>query len=205
MAHNNGNTMTKLNSNDSASSDEMLKLALCLMPEPPTAKVRRVIAESLIDRQVHEVAWTAYDTVVGAANDLTNRLFANPAVGNVLGGAIDIVLRWQRFNAAVAGAFFGTLWPAVDLPAATDIEAIRIELRSMREELLDAVAERDAAKSLGGGAEIQRLPIFGVAAMAGKRPGGDRQRCRPLTRSLRSGWKPRCARCIGPRSAPPHH
>lgn len=148
MAHHNGNTMTKLKSNDSASSDEMLKLALCLMPEPPTAKVRRVIAESLIDRQAHEVAWTAYDTVVGAANDLTNRLFANPAVGNVLGGAIDIVLRWQRFNAAVAGAFFGALWPAVDLPAATDIAAIRIELRSMREELLDAVAERDAAKSL---------------------------------------------------------
>ncbi len=148
MANHNGNTMTKLKSNDSASSDEMLKLALCLMPEPPTAKVRRVIAESLIDRQAHEVAWTAYDTVVGAANDLTNRLFANPAVGNLLGGAIDIVLRWQRFNAAVAGAFFGTLWPAVDLPAATDIAAIRIELRSMREELLDAVAERDAAKSL---------------------------------------------------------
>jgi len=148
MADYNGNTMTKLKSNDSASSDEMLKLALCLMPEPPTAKVRRVIAESLIDRQAHEVSWTAYDTVVGAANDLTNRLFANPAVGNVLGGAIDIVLRWQRFNAAVAGAFFGALWPAVDLPAATDIEAIQIELRSMREELLDVVAERDAAKSL---------------------------------------------------------
>ncbi|HEY9157970.1 hypothetical protein [Candidatus Binatus sp.] len=147
MTHSNRNSSFNLNSNDSAFSDETLDLAQCLMPEPPTARVRRVIAESWTDRQVHEIAWTAYDTVVGAANDLTNRLFAGPAVGNVLGGAIDIVLRWQRFNGAVAGAFFGALWPAVGLPAATEVEAIRIEVRSMREELRDAVAERDVEKS----------------------------------------------------------
>ncbi len=146
MAHNNGNTRINLNSNDASFSDEMLKLAQCLMPEPPTAKVRRAIAETRIDRQVHEAAWKAYDTVVGAANGVTNRLFSSPAVGNLLGNAIDIVLRWQRFNAAVAGAFFGALWPAVGLPSANDVEAIRIDVRSMREELRDAVAERDAEK-----------------------------------------------------------
>ena len=147
MAHHNGNIGINLNSNDYSFSDEILKLAQCLMPEPPTAKVKRVIAESQIDRQVHEIAWTAYDTVVGAANDVTNQLFVSPAVGNVLGGAIDIVLRWQRFNAAVAGAFFAAVWPAVGLPAASDVEAIRIDVRSMREELRDAVAERDTEKS----------------------------------------------------------
>jgi hypothetical protein len=144
MAHNNGNSMTKLNSNDSSFPDEMLKLAECLMPEPPTASVRRAIAQSEVDRQVHEVAWDAYDTTVGAANYVINRLFASPAAGNVLGGAIDTVLRWQRFNAAVAGALFAALWPAVGLPSASDVEAIRIDVRSMREELRDAVAERDA-------------------------------------------------------------
>jgi len=120
MAHRNGSTGIDLNSNDSSFSDEILTLAQCLMPEPPTAKVKRVIAESWIDRQVHEIACTAYDTVVGATNDVTNRLFTSPAVGNVLGDAIDIVLRWQRFNAVVAGAFFNALWPAVGLPAATE-------------------------------------------------------------------------------------
>jgi len=147
MAHDNGNARIKLNSNDASFPDEILKLAQCLMPEPPTAKVKRVIAESQTDRQAHEMAWTAYDTVVGAANEVTNRLFTSPAVGNVLGGAIDIVLRWQRFNAAVAGAFFAALWPAVGLPAASDVEAIRIDVRSLREELRDVVAERDAEKS----------------------------------------------------------
>jgi hypothetical protein len=148
MAHHKGNTRINLDSDDYSFSDEILKLAQCEMPEPPTAKVKRVIAEGRFDRQAHEIAWTAYDTVVGAANDVTNQIFVSPAVGNVLGGAIDIVLRWQRFNAAVAGAFFGALWSAVDLPAAADVEAFRIEVRSMREELRDAVAERDAAKPL---------------------------------------------------------
>ncbi len=147
MAHNNGNTGINLNSNDYSFSDDILKLAQCEMPEPPSAMVQRAIAEGRFDRQVHEVAWTAYDTVVGAANDVSNKLFVSPAVGNVLGGAIDIVLRLQRFNAAVAGALFGGLWSAVDLPMAADVEALRIEVGSMREELRDAVAERDAAKS----------------------------------------------------------
>ena len=147
MADNNDNPRSKLNSNDSTFSDEILKLAQCLMPEPPTSKVKRMvanIADKGIDRQLHELGWKAYDTVIGAANNTTNRVFTSPAVGQVLGGAIDIMLRYQRFNAAVAGAFFSALWPAVGLPSATEIEAMRGEVRAMREELRDAVADRDS-------------------------------------------------------------
>src|SRR5271170_647440 len=146
MADNNDNPRSKLNSTDSAFTDEMLKLAQTLMPEPPTAKVRRIvagIAEKGIDRQLHEAGWKAYDAAVGVANGATNRVFTSPTVGNVLGGAIDIMLRYQRFNAAVAGAFFSALWPAVGLPSATEIESLRSDVRAMREELRDAVAERD--------------------------------------------------------------
>ncbi len=145
MANNNDNPRSKLNNNDSSFSDEILKLAQCLMPEPPTAKVKRMVTNITDkDRQAHEIAWKAYDTVVGAANSATNRIYSSPAVGNVLGGAIDIMLRWQRLNAAVAGAFFSALWPAVGLPSANEVEAIRSEVRSMREELREAVAERDS-------------------------------------------------------------
>ena len=109
-----------------------------------TADGCRHFADKGIDRQLHELGWKAYDTVIGAANGATNRVFTSPTVGQVLGGAIDIMLRWQRLNAAVAGAFFAALWPAVGLPSATEVEAIRGEMRSMREELRDAVAERDS-------------------------------------------------------------
>ena len=145
--NNNGNPRSKLNSSDTTFSDEMLKLAQCLMPEPPTSKVKRMVAnitDKGIDRQLHELGWKAYDTVIGAANSATNTVFTSPTVGNVLGGAIDIMLRYQRFNAAVAGAFFTALWPAVGLPSATEVESIRGEVRAMREELRDAVAERDS-------------------------------------------------------------
>ena len=147
MANNNDNPKSKLNSTDSIFTDEMLKLAQTLMPEPPTTKVKRMVAEIAdkgIDRQLHELGWKAYDTVIGAANNVTNRAFTSPAVGQVLGGAIDIMLRYQRFNAAVAGAFFSALWPAVGLPSATEIESLRGDVRAMREELRDAVAERDS-------------------------------------------------------------
>lgn len=147
MDTNNDNPRSKLNSNDSTFSDEILKLAQTLMPEPPTTKVKRMVADLAdkgIDRQLHELGWKAYDTVVGAANNATNRVFTSPTVGNVLGGAIDIMLRYQRFNAAVAGAFFSALWPAVGLPSATELEAVRGEVRAMREELRDAVADRES-------------------------------------------------------------
>ena len=117
------------------------------MPEPPTSKVKRMVAnitDSGVDRQMHELGWKAYDTVIGAANNATNRVFTSPTVGNLLGGAIDIMLRYQRFNAAVAGAFFSALWPAVGLPSATELESMRGEVRAMREELRDAIADRDS-------------------------------------------------------------
>jgi hypothetical protein len=151
MADNNDTPRSKLNFTDSAFTDEMLKLAQTLMPEPPTAKVKRLvagitdtIADKGIDRQLHEIGWKAYDTVIGAANNATNRVFTSPTVGSMLGGAIDIMLRYQRFNVAVAGAFFSALWPAVGLPSASEVEAIRSDVRAMREELRDAVADRDS-------------------------------------------------------------
>ena len=147
MADNTDNPRSKLNINDSTFSDEILKLAQCLMPEPPSVKVKRMVAnlaDKGIDRQLHELGWKAYDTVVGVANNATNRVFTSPAVGGVLGGAIDIMLRYQRFNMAVAGAFFSALWPAVGLPSANEVESLRNDVRAMREDLRDVVAERDS-------------------------------------------------------------
>jgi hypothetical protein len=133
----------EINDGESQFTDELLKLAQALMPEPPSGAIKRIV-EKGIDRELHEVGWKAYDKVVELANNATNRLYSSPAVGQVLGTAIDTMLRWQRFNAAVAGAFFSALWPTVGLPTASDVDAMRSDVRALRDELREAAAERQA-------------------------------------------------------------
>ena len=198
MADNNDNPRSKLNSNDTTFSDEILKLAQCLMPEPPTTKVKRMVADITnkgIDRQLHELGWKAYDTVIGAANNATNTIFTSPTVGNVLGGAIDIMLRYQRFNAAVAGAFFSALWPAVGLPSATEVESVRSEVRAMREELRDAVADRDSKDDFANDLHaavresiISHQAVEQAAAREKNRPAADTDRPGVYQFSVWSGW-----------------
>ncbi len=133
------------NSGDTSFSDEILKLAQCLMPVAPTAKVKQVIdnAKAESETSLSEVAWKAYDSVVGVTKVTTNGLFTNETVGKALGNSIDMMLRWQRFNNAVAGAWFNALWPAVGLPTGTEVAQVRADIRGLREELRAAVIEAE--------------------------------------------------------------
>lgn len=131
------------NSGETSFSDEILKLAQCLMPVAPTAKVKQVIASAQVETSLSEVAWKAYDSVVGLTKVTTNGLFTNATVGQVLGTSIDVMLRWQRFNTAVAGAWFNALWPAVGLPTGIEVAAVRADIRGLREELRAAVIEAE--------------------------------------------------------------
>ena len=136
------------NSGDTSFSDEILKLAQCLMPVAPTKKVKEVIDRAEIEARLAEaslsdVAWRAYDSVVGLTKVTTNGLFTNETVGQVLGTSIDMMLRWQRFNTAVAGAFFTALWPAVGLPTGSEVAQVRADIRGLREELRAAVIEAE--------------------------------------------------------------
>jgi hypothetical protein len=131
------------NSGDPSFSDEMLKLAQCLMPVPPSNKIKRLIDSSAVEAKLSEVAWKAYDSIVGLANQTTNSVYGNRQVGQVLGTSIDLMLRWQRFNTAVAGALFAAVWPAVGLPTGSEVAAVRADIRGLREELRAALAEAE--------------------------------------------------------------
>ena len=135
-------------SGDTSFSDEILKLAQCLMPVAPTKKVKEVIDRAEIEARLAEaslsdVAWRAYDSVVGLSKVATSGVYTNATVGQVLGTSIDMMLRWQRFNTAVAGAFFTALWPAVGLPTGSEVAAVRADIRGLREELRAAVIEAE--------------------------------------------------------------
>jgi len=137
-----------INSAETSFSDEVLKLAQCLMPVAPTKKVKEVIDRAEIETRLAEaslsdVAWRAYDSVVGLTKVTTDGLFTNATVGQVLGTSIDMMLRWQRFNTAVAAAWFNALWPAVGLPTGTEVAAVRADIRGLREELRAAVVEAE--------------------------------------------------------------
>jgi len=139
------------NSGDTSFSDEILKLAQCLMPVAPTKKVKEVIDRAEIEARLAEaslsdVAWRAYDSVVGLTKVTTNGLFTNETVGQVLGTSIDMMLRWQRFNSAVAGAWFNALWPAVGLPTGSEVAAMRADIRGLREELRSVVIEAETSE-----------------------------------------------------------
>jgi hypothetical protein len=70
-------------------------------------------------------------------------VYGNRQVGQVLGTSIDLILRWQRFNTAVAGALFAAVWPAVGLPTGSEVAAVRADIRGLREELRAALAEAE--------------------------------------------------------------
>ena len=136
------------NSGETSFSDEILKLAQCLMPVAPTKKVKEVIDRAeiearLAEASLSEVAWKAYDSLVGLVKQTTDQAFSSATVGQVLGGSIDLMLRLQRFNTAVAGAWFNALWPSVGLPTGTEVAAVRADIRGLREELRAAVIEAE--------------------------------------------------------------
>jgi hypothetical protein len=46
---------------------------------------------------------------------------------------LDSLLRWQRANTALTGAFFTGMWKAMSLPTAGEIQILREEVRTLAE------------------------------------------------------------------------
>jgi hypothetical protein len=68
------------------------------------------------------------------ANETANQLYTNRAFGEVAGRAFETALGLRRLNNALAPAFFGTLWHALGLPTASNVEALHDEARALRQE-----------------------------------------------------------------------
>jgi len=104
----------------------------------PTAAVKRLLSNDN-EGAVREAGWKAYDAWVSLANDASNRMYANPVFGSIAGRGIQAGLQVTRVIDAVASAVFGNLWPAIGLPTATDVQALRADLKALREELRTVV------------------------------------------------------------------
>jgi hypothetical protein len=116
------------------------------MVELPFAAVRR-LAEPDGERKVQEAGWRAYDAWVRLMNAATDDLYGDAAFGAATGRSMEGALRWQRMSSAMAGAFFGTLWPAVGLPTAAELTELRAEVRALRDEAGAARLEAAEARA----------------------------------------------------------
>ena len=82
-------------------------------------------------RAVTDTAWKGYDASIRLASASIERLYGNGLLGALLGRSVHGLLRLQRLNNAVMGAFFTVLWRTADLPTATEMNAVREELRAL--------------------------------------------------------------------------
>jgi hypothetical protein len=98
--------------------------------------------------------------------ELTNRAYANRSIAKVGARMIENTMKTQRVMDAVAGAFFSALWPSVGLPTASDIEALRRDVKSLREEIRTAEYERAAASEREAAIDREADPVAREAEVA---------------------------------------
>ena len=124
-------------------TEDLGKLFEAAWIDLPAAAVKRLLSKE-DEGAVRQAGWKAYDAWVSLANDASNRIYANPTFGAVTGRGIHAGLQVTRVIDAVASAIFGNLWPAIGLPTATDMQALRADVKALREELRSVRAEAGA-------------------------------------------------------------
>ena len=102
--------------------------------ELPGAMMKRLTADGA-EQEVHEAGWKAYDAWVRLANEAVNRLYADRTFSEVAARGFETNLDLAGLAKTFASAFFGNLWPAIGLPTASEVHALRGELTGLREEL----------------------------------------------------------------------
>jgi hypothetical protein len=115
---------------------------VALIDLPAAVTLRAFKAET--DGEFRQAGWKAYEAATGIVTDLTNRAYANRSIARVGARLLENTMKTQRVVDAFAGAFFSALWPSLGLPMASDIEALRRDVKSLREEIRTAEYERSS-------------------------------------------------------------
>jgi hypothetical protein len=121
-------------------AEDFGKLFEAACVELPMAAAKRVFGDQ-DENAVRDAGWKAYDSWVRLANDASNRMYANPTFGTLAGRGIQAGFQVTRVVDAVASAIFGNLWPAIGLPTALELQALRADVKALRDELRTVVAE----------------------------------------------------------------
>jgi hypothetical protein len=142
--------------------NDMLFTALrTLLVDLPSVTVKRGLG--IADRRaVADTAWKGYDASIRLGTVSIERLYGNGLFGALLGGSVHALVRLQRLNNAVMGAFFTALWRAADLPTASEVSFLREELRALaagvsaQGQRIEALIEHPARSRVRGTVKVVR-------------------------------------------------
>lgn len=112
--------------------NEFLTAYTALYVDLPFAGVRMGLGLS-DEKAATAATWKSYDATVKLTSTAIDEMYRNPLLGELTATTLDSVLRWQRANTALTGAFFTGLWKALSLPTAGELQALRAEVRSLAE------------------------------------------------------------------------
>jgi hypothetical protein len=122
--------------------EELTKFGEALWIELPFAAGMRLAGQSDEDG-LREAAWKTYDAWIRLANEATNRVYASSLIGSISGRLMVTALQAKRVGDALTSAVFGNLWPAIGIPTASEILALREEVAGLRDEIRASAAARD--------------------------------------------------------------
>jgi hypothetical protein len=124
----------RMSANGRQLTAEITKFVEAAWFDLPIAAAQQFIGRANEDA-LRTAGWKAYDAFVGLANEVTNEIYASPITAQVTNRAMEASLRWQEIGNALAGAFFGNLWPSIGLATANQINNLRAEIAGVRREL----------------------------------------------------------------------
>ena len=137
------------------SAKDLLTLYKALLIELPIAGTKASLGVAK-ENEVEEIAWKAYEAGVRLTNNATDALYRNPFVGDSVGRSLQGSLRMQKLTNSVSGAVFAALRSVAGLPGASEVQALRTELRDLRLELRSLSAVLPNRPSLSEQAHIER-------------------------------------------------
>jgi len=139
---------------------------VALIDLPAALTLRAFKAET--DSELPNAGWKAYQAATGIVTDLTNRAYANKGIAKVGARMLENTMKTQRVVDAMAGAFFSALWPSLGLPMASDIEALRRDVKALREEVRTIAYEREETEDVSREAEAARETAIREAAVGAR-------------------------------------
>jgi hypothetical protein len=127
---------------------ELEKFVRAFWLELPLTAANRILGKS-DDQALSKAGWKAYDALISLSNETVNQLYQDRTVGALTGRAMETALRAQSVGSALSAAFFGNLWPAIGLPTASEVSALRGEIAALHADLAGAVEVIESNDGLG--------------------------------------------------------